>query len=262
MKESPVTSGAEIRAIQTDCFVSKYHHKSRALHQHNCLEMIYVIKGEATHVVKRKGFAETRERLRAGCYVILDYETAHAFEEGSNDFYVINFLFRPRFIDASLENAHSFEEVASHPTVGFDVRNLLESPVNHLFYDEDRQLLTIFEKAHHAFSSSAQGSYQLVRCHAIEIMIATMQQLQVAAPPGVTDSTIAGICHYVNAHYTEAISLTEICRESYFSLPYISKKFKKVCGISFEQYLQQVRVQHACSLLLETKPCRRKEHRK
>ncbi len=252
MKESPVTSGAEVRGIQNDCFISKYHHKSRALHQHSCIEMIYVIKGEAIHVVKKKTGVETREPLRAGCYTILDFETAHAFENGSNDFFVINFLFQPHFISKSLAKARSFEEIASHPTVGFDNASLCETPVNRLFYDEDRQVLTIFEKAFHAFSQSTPGSSQLVRCYAIEIMIAAMQQLLNTVPNGVADSSIASLCHYISTHYTEDISLSKICRERYFSLPYISKKFKKVCGISFEQYLQQVRVQHACGLLLET----------
>lgn len=252
MKEPISIPNAEIRGIQNDCFVSKYHHKSRALHQHSCIEMIYVIRGEATHVVKKRNSSEVREPLRAGNYAILDFETSHAFENGSNDFFVINFLFQPRFISEELSHARSFEEVAAHPTVGFDGAGLCESPVNRLFYDEDRQVLTIFEKAYNAFSHSAQGNSQLVRCYAIEIMIAAMQQLLTTVPQGVSDSTIASICHYVNTHYTEPISLTGICRERYFSLPYISKKFKRVCGVSFEQYLQQVRVQHACGLLLET----------
>ena len=38
----------------------------------------------------------------------------------------------------------------------------------------------------------------------------------------------------------------------FYSLQYISKKFKEVSGVSFERYLQEIRIRNACSLLIET----------
>ncbi|MBQ8440307.1 MAG: helix-turn-helix domain-containing protein [Clostridia bacterium] len=244
--------GTEIRTIQTDCFVGKHHHKNREIHQHNCIEMSYVLKGEAIHILKKGDNEETKTPLKAGNYIIIDYETAHGFADGSNDFLVINFLFHPTFISPELSESHSFEKIVQDPMIGFDYSMLTHPPVNHLFYDDDRQILTIFEKAYKAFTKNATGHFQLLRCYAIEIMIAALQQLLITIPIPKSNSVISSICDYIDEHYMEQITLTKICHEKYFSIPYISKKFKKVCGVSFEQYLQQVRVQHACSLLLET----------
>ena len=242
----------EIRSIQTEFFVGKNHHKNRELHQHNCIEMSYVLKGEATHVMK-KGDGETvTSPLKAGNYIIIDYDVAHGYQDGSNDFLVLNLLFQPEFVSDALASTHSFERIIQDPSIGFDYSMLRHPPVNVLFYDDDRQLLTVFERAYRAFTKNVTGHPQLIRCYVIEIIIATLQQLLLLVPQPKSDSVIASICDYVDEHYMEQITLTRICREKYFSVPYISKKFKKECGVSFEQYLQQIRVQHACSLLLET----------
>ncbi len=252
MKEQETHSVTEIRSIQADCFVGKHQHKLRTLHQHNCIEMSYVLKGEATHVFKKGNGEEKKVALKVGNYFIVDYDTTHGFQDGSNDFLVINFLFKPEFISPELASVRSFESFVQSPMIGFDYSMLTQSPVDLLFHDDDRQILTTFEKAYKAFTKNATGHLQLIRCYAIEIIISSLQQLLINVPQPPSNSVISSICDYIDEHYMDQITLTQICREKYFSIPYISKKFKKVCGVSFEQYLQQVRVQHACSLLLET----------
>lgn len=243
----------ELREIQSDCLVIKYHHKKRALHQHNGIEMIYVLKGSAFHLIRTQDGSEQRSTLQSGSFLILDYGTSHAFSNCSTDFLIINFLFHPKMISPKLASAHSLEEIARHPIVGVDYAILRESPANRPFEDNEKTVLSIFEKAHAAFSKNLPGCTALLRSYAVEIIVLTMQRLLInSVSPKKSNSTIAAICDYVDEHYKENITLTDLCREKYFSLPYISKKFKHVRGISFEQYLQQVRVHHACTLLLET----------
>ena len=247
-----LTPHPEVRAIQAACYVAKSHHKNRSLHRHTGIELFYVVKGEAVHVTKRRGEAEKQTPVHAGDYLIIDLDTTHGFLRGSPDFSLINLLFLPSLVDPSLEEGISFEDMIRHPAIGFELALLNEPPCNHVFNDEDRQILTIFEKAYKSFSKAATGYLQQIRCYCVEILIASMQQLLINVPNTTSNNTIAGICDYIEEHYAESITLTQICRERYFSLPYISKKFKQTCGISFEQYLQQVRVQHACNLLLGT----------
>lgn len=56
----------------------------------------------------------------------------------------------------------------------------------------------------------------------------------------------------VYSHYAEPITLTQICNNKFFSVPYVSKKFKEEKGIAFAAYLQELRIYHACKLLVET----------
>ncbi len=243
----------ELREIQSECLVQRHHHhKKRDAHQHNGIEMAYVLNGQATHVIKEKYGSERKLTFSQGQFVILDYHTSHAYLNCSNDFLLINILFRPELIHGKLAGISSFEELIAHPLIGFDYSMLRERPVNRHFTDENKQIHLAFEKARKDFNNNVAGSGQLLRCHIIEIIVTTLQKLLINTPTTNSSTTISAICDYVDRHYKENITLTRICQDNYFSLPYISKKFKKVRGISFEQYLQQVRVYQACTLLLET----------
>ena len=242
----------EIRTIQNEYFVGKSHYKNRELHQHNCIEIFYVLKGEATHILKKGDGEAVKTPIKAGNYIIVDYDATHGYTDGSNDFLVVSILFQPAFLSEALGSTTSFERLVQDPSIGFDYSMLIQPPVNTLFFDDDRHLLTVFERAYKAFTKNVAGHPQLIRCYVIEIIISALQQLLVSVPQPQSDSVISSICDYVDEHYMEQITLTRICHEKYFSVPYISKKFKKERGVSFEQYLQQIRVQHACRLLLET----------
>ena len=58
--------------------------------------------------------------------------------------------------------------------------------------------------------------------------------------------------NYVEMHYSENITLTEICNKHFYNVSYVSRKFKKVVGCTFEQYLRQVRIERAGEMLRAT----------
>jgi two-component system, response regulator YesN len=65
---------------------------------------------------------------------------------------------------------------------------------------------------------------------------------------------LARTLHYINSHYTEKISLEEAASYAAFSPAYFSKIFKEEMNCSFTQYINQIRVDHA-KTLLRTTPC-------
>ena len=66
----------------------------RAFHTHNCIEIAYVLTGTADQIlVFPDGRLET-QRLSKGNYVILDEQAKHAYINGSDDFAVMNLLFK------------------------------------------------------------------------------------------------------------------------------------------------------------------------
>ncbi|NFT05799.1 helix-turn-helix domain-containing protein [Clostridium botulinum] len=70
---------------------------------------------------------------------------------------------------------------------------------------------------------------------------------------GTTNSTdinknserIKNILNYISENYTEKISLNNLADTFYLSMPYISKIFKELIGLSFSDYLTEVRLSHA-----------------
>jgi two-component system response regulator YesN len=57
---------------------------------------------------------------------------------------------------------------------------------------------------------------------------------------------------YILQHYTENITLSDVCAATGFSVSYFSKMFKKETGEGFSQYLARVRIDQAKELLKDT----------
>ncbi|WP_367568483.1 helix-turn-helix domain-containing protein [Lacrimispora sp.] len=91
-------------------------------------------------------------------------------------------------------------------------------------------------------------------------LVTLMQRFQVEggqALPGQAQGkeSISRILDYIQHNYASTITLTDAARQLYMSPQYFSKYFKNKMGISFLQYLNQVRLEHAVvSLIGSSKP--------
>lgn len=60
------------------------------------------------------------------------------------------------------------------------------------------------------------------------------------------------VCDYIQTHYKKDISLTEMAQYANMSISYFSSWFKRCTGRTLVQYIQEVRIEKAKQLLLET----------
>lgn len=67
-----------------------------------------------------------------------------------------------------------------------------------------------------------------------------------------TNHIIKRVCEYIHTHYKKDISLTEMAQFANMSISYFSAWFKRCTGRTLVQYIQEVRVEKAKQLLLET----------
>ncbi len=73
-----------------------------------------------------------------------------------------------------------------------------------------------------------------------------------AAPQKSKDesSTAKRIKKYIDDHFTDpALSITKIAETLSYNTKYISSVFKKAFGIGIAEYLNTIRIQHACTLI-------------
>jgi AraC-like DNA-binding protein len=68
----------------------------------------------------------------------------------------------------------------------------------------------------------------------------------------IPEANIQKAAKYICEHYSEELSLAEVSGHVYMSETYFSKKFKKVTGLNFREYLTSVRIKAADEMLLET----------
>lgn len=65
-------------------------------------------------------------------------------------------------------------------------------------------------------------------------------------------STVQNVVSHINYHYNQTLSLNECARKFSIAPDYLGKLFKKNIGISFNEYLNQTRINQACKLLMAT----------
>jgi AraC-like DNA-binding protein len=125
------------------------------------------------------------------------------------------------------------------------------SPVNHVYFDQDGSVRALFQVCYESSRINMHEWRKMVYHGLSLIMVISLQSFDKYIRVK-KESIVDTVKKYVNQNYAHNITLSEICAKYFYSVPYVSHKFKKDCGCSFEQYLRQVRIQHACELLLKT----------
>ena len=241
----------EFISIPRGVYLSRTHQKKgRRKHAHTCIEMAYVLSGTAMHAIYLKDGTVIKEPLTMGNYYIIDYNASHILYDVSKDFFLVNFLFQPSFIDDSLDKYESVGNVLKVVFKDAHLSTLNESVVNRIYYDNDNTVRKIFDKAWDVYSQKLPGYRDLLRCYVSEILIFSTRSI---LPNDLGKKhAVVSIRDYINEHFSEDISLGKICKERCLNVSYTSRKFKEIIGVSFETYLQNIRIQNACTMLIET----------
>ncbi len=78
-------------------------------------------------------------------------------------------------------------------------------------------------------------------------VIASLQQQKMNGK----EDPIAAIRKYICEHYADELSLAALAERYHYNAAYLSDLFKRTTGSTFSEYLQTVRLKHACELLKE-----------
>ncbi len=221
--------------------------KSVGLHSHNFLELAYVVKGTARHILNSDSAI-----ISKGDYFILDYNAKHSYSSLYNgDFCVINCLFKPEFIDKSLTGCTNFGDVVNNYMIKYNYSTVNLSPANYIFKDSDGYILFILEKMLDEYEKKQSGYYEILRCKLIEIILLTMRK---SSPENTvfSDSITEKMIDYAEKNLTEKNLLTSLSKMLNFSPSYLSRKFSSDTGTSFSKYIQKMRIEQSCRLLANT----------
>ena len=91
----------EYVSIPSDIYSTRVHQQGgRSKHSHTCVEMSYVVSGTATHTIIELSTGKQQiDTIRMGSYYVLDHNSCHLISEVSKDFFLINILFHPSFLN-------------------------------------------------------------------------------------------------------------------------------------------------------------------
>ena len=217
-------------------------------HEHDFLELAYVLSGQATHTLD--GVSST---LSKGDYFIVDYHKSHSYEQiGSEPFSIINCLFVPRFIDETLNGSHELSEVVNSYMIKLDFCRLKDHPTKFTYHDEDGHIGRLFQILHDEYTQKRVGYLETMRCYLVAIIIEIMRQIQAPNYAESESDMIRYTINYIHDNFQSKLSLGEITGHFNYSLAHASHTFKKETGMTFQDYVQYVRIRESCRLLTNT----------
>lgn len=243
-------SGRTVRTPIQTFDVKLVHYVSRSKHTHNGLELTYVKSGSAIHTLyPADGSEPVVSEVSSGNYFVLTAGTSHSFSGGSPDFAVINLLAKPEAIDPRLTAESSGEEIEY--VLLFGKESSLHVPFNTVLFDEDAQLVLIFDRILGIKARKPEGMLGFYRSYVMEILL-TILNMSETHKRRKADNIAQTVKDYIDVYFSEPITLNEICERYHYARPYVSSRFRRAFGCTFEQYLQKARMSHARHLLLET----------
>ena len=217
--------------------------KDSPVHTHDFLEIIYIIEGRAIHNCKGKQTSITK-----GNYFLIDYNSEHQIVCKSHDFKVITCTFVPEFIDETLEDCNSLDELMHSSMIRYSRFTAGQSWADRIFHDDSGKIGLLLNEMVEEHDLQMLGCNEIFRCHLKEILILTLRML--AKPSkAYSDSIINDLISYIDKHYSEPITLHTFCEQKHYNLSYISRKFKTETGMTFREYVQKIRIEKCCELL-------------
>lgn len=225
-------------------------------HSHDFIEICYVSSGKGTHLVNEKEF-----RVTKGDLFIIRYNMMHTFFreiDDSDDLIVYNILFKPSFLDQILGGLVDFDFTLLPTSFLF---HDIESPATDkldlsLNVDEQMDFDDILNKIYLEFSLQPNGHFSMIRAYMIQFIIMIIRAIsnkEISQKDTIRESVVINkILIHLKEHFSEKLNLNDIVLKSFFSKGYLCKVFKEATGMTMSEYIHVLRINEACSLLVNT----------
>ena len=233
-----------IQVMQKNFEIKKFKRsafKAKKVLSHPFHELFYLALGECTAFISHNIY-----KFHHGDIVIVPAGTIHKTDytgKGMHERIVISF--KPT-VTEWLNNVVGTDIVSDVMQAGVisipeKRRDYIESLLEKLLFENEGQ-----DPLSPGFVSVALAELMLfiTRCKNYEENV--IKEIE------VNNRIMQEVATYIYNHYSERLILEDVALKFTLSSSYLSKKFKSVTGFGFKEYIINVRIQHACELLLNT----------
>ena len=207
------------------------------MHIHNVIEILWVVHGELSCKT-----LDGKERVMKAnellfCDALVPHETVT-----SKDLVFRILQFSPEyFLNIIYANSDIKVNIVKNSTYRYIVPDNEKYP---LFLETLAQLFVALQNS---LESSIGYTYVLINLlkqeGLFEYFLSSEKQ---------QNSKISPILAFLNKNYTKDINIPVIAEKFYFTPTYLSRLFKKKCGCTIVEYINNLRMSHAEKLLLTT----------
>ncbi|MBP5237301.1 MAG: AraC family transcriptional regulator [Clostridia bacterium] len=216
-------------------------------HSHTNLALTYIIHGEADHVINGE-----LTRISDGDYFLIDLGSWHSCRLLSESISLINIMFNAGLFDSYLPENTGVGDLLSSPAFSLPSEMKKYVIADRVFHDPELEIGKLFFRALQECQKSSVCWKSIVRGLISEIMIGMVRKLALPETGNQGMDIVFNCKTYITEHYSENVTLSDICKKLGYSVPYVSNKFRDTVGMTFSHYLQKERVNRSRALLLCT----------
>lgn len=214
------------------------HLKSTApqpMHWHNFVELYYVLDG-----ILKISVLNQQHTLTADQLLVINPFVSHAVLESGATLAIFT-------IDLAKYDQHVIS-----PNIHFDCNSVTSS--NDESLAQLKRVLARFVKnnvAGHVGKELINKSLSYELLHILVSDFSTEESL-IGQSNSLQAARMEDILHYTNEHYAEGLTLTDLAKRYYLTVPYMSKFFKTMMGTTFTEYMNDIRLSHVLNDLPKT----------
>lgn len=214
-------------------------------HWHSYFEITCVQSGMGHYFVNGQEYT-----MDKGDIIIFNNVEPHGWKLMGDDMHLLVMVFSPEFV---AEKLSVFDSEYLKPFVerGSNFRNRIgrEETVSHEIRKGIREIYTEWEE-------KREGYPLMIKANILRILTILIRAYQDDSKSGEmlkekknAMKRLEQAFSYIDAHYSEKITLDEVAAAAFMSSTYFSSYFRKVTNISFSEYVTRLRISHARELL-------------
>jgi AraC-like DNA-binding protein len=226
-------------------------HAGFRAHRHDFLEFSYVVDGSGSETING-----SPHPMKPGTFTfVLPYQVHQIYTDPGSKLVLYNCMFS---MDLLMEAAKQEKLMGLIDAVGAPSFVQLDG--------EDRARFgSIVQSMYEEYRSSETWRQTMLQLRLKELLIRFDRHRRTgqpaiadgnvkpsAKPPFGRHSSVWPIIHYIHQHYQDDLALSDLAAQFNMSVSRISEVIKETTGQNFLYFLHDLRIRHACSLLVST----------
>lgn len=214
-------------------------------HRHDFLEFSYVVDGRGSESIN-----DAHHQMLPGTFTfVLPYQVHELFTEPGSTLVLYNCNFSMDLLMEPGQEEGLMDLIA---------QNTLPSSIQLDGSDNERMLLLI-EDMYREYKGQEPWRRTMLQVRLKEILACfdrsrrkSAPTAAVAAPSNKTSASVWPIIQHIHRHYQDDLALSDLASMFSLSVSRISEVIKHTTGQTFVHFLHDLRLRHACSLLVST----------
>ncbi len=225
-------------------YIEKKKQPNENIHQHDFTELAIIFKGRAKHIIN-----DHENTIKAGDVFVVKGNTSHGYED-TRELVICNIIYQEK-------DTYNFKKLPGFQTLfvlepSFRIKYNYESMLN-LNHKELEYLDDITDIMLKEYKTKMKGHDNRIKAYFNSLIIYlshkyTQSNTRVSKKLLKLGETLA----YMEKHYLDDITLEELAKKASLSRRHFSRIFKEHYNTSPINYIIQLRINHSCSLLIET----------